>query len=169
MARFKTSVSSPAGVQRVFDELAAFQNIVRWDPGVLEAKRLDEGPVRIGSSFWLLCAFGPQRIPLTYVIQDFQPPHRMVLEAHTEGFSSLDVITVAAGLKGSVMTYDATLTLHGLRRVMDPLLQLAFGVTARRAEAGLKKTMAALGPDSAGGSAGAAHPDPGHPARVAEG
>lgn len=142
MARFATTVHSSLVAAEAFDLLAHFDSVADWDPGVSEAKRLDEGELRVGSSFHVVAAFGPRRIPLTYVVQELEPGHRVVLEAVSGEFTSYDVITAvpeAAG--GSAVTYDATLTLHGWRRPADLALQAAFLVVGKRAEAGLRKAL----------------------------
>ena len=141
MARFVTTVESALPAGEAFDLLANFDSVADWDPGVSAAERLDADPVRVGSAFLVTVVFGPQRIPLTYVVRDLHPGERVVLQAVTADFISHDVITVAPTAEGSLVTYDATLTLQGVRRVADPLLHLAFQVIGRRADAGLRAVL----------------------------
>lgn len=141
MARFVTSIESSLSAEAAFDLIANFDTIQDWDPGVTESERLDSGELRVGSAFRVVSAFGPQRIPLTYVIRELQAPERVLLVAETTDFSSHDIITVEPTEKGSVLTYDATLTLHGFRKLADPALKLAFLVIGKRAEAGLQKAL----------------------------
>ncbi len=143
MARFATTVESPLPAADAFDLLAHFDSVADWDPGVVRAERLDAGELRVGSAFLVTAAFGPRRIPLTYVVRDLQPGRRVVLDAVTGDFTSHDVISVEPQGTGSRVTYDAELTLHGWRRPADPFLQIAFQVIGRRADAGLR---AALNP-----------------------
>ena len=50
---------------------------------------------------------------------------------------SLDTITVEGDEEGSVVTYDAELTLKGPLQVFDPLLRLAFNRIGDKAARGL--------------------------------
>jgi hypothetical protein len=49
MARFVDAIDLPLPIERVFDYLADFSHTAEWDPGVVEARQLDEGPVRLGA------------------------------------------------------------------------------------------------------------------------
>lgn len=141
MARFVTTVESSLSAGEAFDLLANFESVADWDPGVSQARRLDTGDLGVGSEFAVVAVFGPRRLPLTYVVQELEPGRRVVLQARTGEFTSYDVITVEPTDAGSRVTYDAELTLHGWRRPADPLLQAAFAVIGRRAEAGLRKAL----------------------------
>jgi hypothetical protein len=56
-----------------------------------------------------------------------------------------DTITVRPGPRGAEVSYEAELTLHGLARIMDIPLHLAFQRIGRRAEEGLRDELARLG------------------------
>ena len=142
MARYLTSIESKATADDAFDLIADFSRITAWDPGVVSGKRLDDGPIAVGSRFEVLSAVGPRRIPLTYEVLEWDRPHRAVLQARTRDFTSYDVITVAdlAG-SGSEVTYEANLSLHGVRRLADPLLRVALQIIGRRAEGGIRRAL----------------------------
>ena len=146
MAHFATTVSSRLQPAASFDLLAHFESVADWDPGVAAAHRLDEGELLVGSSFLVTIVFGPRKLPLTYVIRELVPDQRVVLEAVSNDFTSYDVITVQPEGAGSLVTYDATLRLHGWRRPADLALQASFAVVGKRAEAGLRR---ALNPQAA--------------------
>ena len=141
MARFVTTLESSLSTQEAFDLLANFESVADWDPGVSAAERLDTGELRVGSAFQVVATFGPRRLPLTYVVRELVPGDRVVLQAVTNEFTSHDVITVGSGPLGSIVTYDATLTLHGWRRPAAPILNTAFAVIGKRAEAGLRRAL----------------------------
>jgi hypothetical protein len=141
MARFTTTIDSTLPSGDAFALLAHFDSVADWDPGVSAAERLDDGPLRIGSAFLVTSVLGPWRLPLTYVIRDLDPGRRVVLRAVTADFVSHDVITAEPAGEGSRVTYDAALSLQGWRRLGDPLLQLAFGVIGKRADAGLRMAL----------------------------
>jgi uncharacterized protein YndB with AHSA1/START domain len=144
MARFTTTISSPASAEEVFSYLSAFDSIAEWDPGVSAAKQVGDGPVEVGTVFEVTSVTGPWSIPLRYEVVELGPGHRIALRAETADFVSYDVITVTETDSGSAATYDADLALRGVRRPFDPFLRLVFTVIGRRAEAGLRQRLATL-------------------------
>ena len=97
-------------------------------------------------------AFG-QELPLDYQIVQYDPPSRVVLEAENDNLRSVDTITFEKTARGARLTYDANLTLKGIRYVGDFALHLAFQWIGRRALEGLR---AALDEDRASYSSRAA-------------
>jgi hypothetical protein len=61
----------------------------------------------------------------------------VVAVASSSKLTSVDTITVVPDADGSVVTYDAQLTLSGVLKVADPLLALAFKRIGDRAAKGL--------------------------------
>ncbi len=145
MARFVTTVESTAPPKAAFDLVADFSNIMSWDPGVSSAERLDDGPLGVGSRFRVVSVFGPRRLPLEYEVLEWIAPSFAVLQASNRDFTSHDVISVARTPKGSAVTYDADLRLHGARRIFDLPLIAAFQVIGRRAGSGMRRELNKLG------------------------
>jgi hypothetical protein len=141
MARYCATVPSTLPAPQAFDLLANFDSVQEWDPTVPQAERLDQGDLGVGSVFRVVVAFGPRKMPLTYVVREFEPEQRVRLEAVTELFTSDDVITVVPTPLGSTVTYDANLIMHGPARPADPLVQAAFRVLGKGAEAGLQRVL----------------------------
>ncbi len=56
-------------------------------------------------------------------------------------FTSIDLITVQTDDEGTLVTYDAELTLNGVLGLADPLLRLAFGRIGDKAAAGLREAL----------------------------
>ena len=137
MAKAHGTVSSPLDPGTVFSRLADFSSTVQWDPGVVEAERLTDGPVELGARFRVVAAFMGSRSELVYEVTEFDPGKRVVLRGENARVVSVDVITVEPKGDGSTVTYDADLTLKGPMKIADPLLGLAFGRIAEKALAGL--------------------------------
>jgi hypothetical protein len=51
MARYTATVETPRTRRDVAAYLSDFSTTQEWDPGVVEAQRLDDGPVGVGSRF----------------------------------------------------------------------------------------------------------------------
>ena len=155
MARFVDAVDLPIPIQQVFDYLADFSRTAEWDPGVVHAERLTEGPVGLGSRFRVEVAFLGRTSSLEYEIVDWDPPSRLVLVGGDEAVRSVDEITLVSRAGGTRVTYEAALELAGFRRLADPLLDLLFQRIGRIAMRGLRERLGspvskAAAPEAAG-------------------
>lgn len=151
MADYQVTVRAPGRADRVFDYLARFSNAAEWDPGVRSARMTTPEPVALGSQFALQVVFLGRTIPMTYRIVEFEPGRRVALQA-TDPLLSEDTITVQPAGDGCDVTYEARLTLTGVRRVADPLLGLVFRRIGDRAARGLATSLASLAAESEGQS-----------------
>src|SRR5215469_6157531 len=143
MAQYQATIESRRSAGETFDYLATFSNAVDWDPGVLAAENLDPGPVGVGTRFRLVVPFLGRRMPLTYEVTRYVPGHAVNLAAVNGIVRATDRIVVTGGTDGSVVRYEAEVRLRGPLRVLHPLLRPGFRAVARRAAAGLARTLSA--------------------------
>ena len=144
MARYVATLESPRTQEDVFAYLSDFSTTQEWDPGVAEARRLDEGPIAVGSRFNVVAEFMGRKTPLVYAVVAYDAPHSITLRGDNATVVSLDTIAfepTAAG--GTRVSYDADLTLKGPLGIGDPLLKLVFNRIGDRAVAGLRKVLGA--------------------------
>ncbi|MFZ1062149.1 MAG: SRPBCC family protein [Acidimicrobiales bacterium] len=141
MARYTTSIESSMTPSDAFSYMAAFENVAQWDPGVVEAQRLTDGPVRLGTEFRVLTKTGKRRIALTYRVSEFEEGSRLVLRAVTSTLRSVDAIRVDARDGGSMVTYEANLSLQGLLRVANPFLHATLNKIGDQAREGLRRVL----------------------------
>jgi len=142
VARYVDAIDLPRSVEEVFDYLADFSRTAEWDPGVVEARRLTPGKVRLGSSFRVIVSFLGRRVPLVYRITEFERPSRLVLSGGDSSLRSIDEITFVPRPGGTRVTYDARLELTGIRRLADPFLDVLFQRIGRSAVRGLSERLA---------------------------
>jgi len=137
MANFSISTTTNRSPEDVFSYLADMSHASEWDPGVLQARRLDEGPLAVGSAFELrLQAFG-QRFTLTYTIAELEPPTKVVLSSENSFVVSRDTITVAANEEGTTtVAYSAELEGKGLAAVAEPLWRFIINSLGQQAAEG---------------------------------
>ena len=135
MARYVTTISSGLPPEAAFAYMADFSNVPHWDPSVSRAERVDD------STFDLTVRFGGRDVDLRYRIVEQEPPHRVVLEAPGAGFTSRDTITVSPAGGGSEVHYDALLAFHGIRKLLDPVMQRLFKRVGDDAAAGLRRVL----------------------------
>jgi len=143
MAHALKTLSSPKPPQEVFDYLADFVNTQHWDPGITAARRLDDGPIGVGNRFEIDAGFFGRTITMVYETTLFEPPGRFIVRGESSSIVSVDEITVEPQGSGSLITYDAELTLEGALKAFDPALALGFNKVADRAIAGLSTALSA--------------------------
>lgn len=141
MATYRTDIDVDGPVEALFDHVANFSTAQEWDPGVVEARRLDDGPLGVGSEFRVVVSVPGRRLPLHYVVRDYDRPRLVVLEAESSMLRSYDTIRVQPAGDRARVTYEAELTLKGVSRVAEPLLRLAFRRIGDRAAAGLRESL----------------------------
>lgn len=138
MAGYVTTVRTPRPPEETFALMADLSNFEQWDPGVRRSVQVKgDGPVPDGE--WEVTVAGfPRDTTLRYRTLHHEAPRRVVVRADSKLFASVDEIVVepdAGG--GSVVTYDAELTLNGPLRIFDLGLRPVFDRIGDRAAAGL--------------------------------
>ena len=140
MARYLVRVRSPKSQAEAFAYMADLANFAEWDPGVTRVEQVEgQGP---GPDSVYDVTVKGMRSPLRYRTTSYAAPTSVVARAESRLLTSLDTITVEGDGGGSVVTYDAVLTLNGPLGIADPLLRLGFGRIGDRAAAGLIRALA---------------------------
>jgi carbon monoxide dehydrogenase subunit G len=142
MAHYRASIDIQQPREEVFTYLSDFSTAREWDPGVVEAKRLNGQAIGEGTEFRLVAEFLGRKNELTYRIVEYDPPHAVTFLGENATVVSRDRITFESTAEATRVTYDADLALKGLLRIADPLLALAFNRVGDRALAGLRRTLA---------------------------
>ena len=141
MAHYRASLDTKQPRAEVFAYLSDFSTTREWDPGVVDAERLNGQTVGEGSEFRLVARFLGRKNELTYRIVEYDPPVAVTLLGANATVVSRDRITFEITTQGTRITYDADLALKGLLRIADPILGLAFTRVGDRAVAGLRRTL----------------------------
>ena len=109
-------------LDEVFAYVADFSNSAEWDPGVAHARRLDDGPLGVGSRFHVEVKFGGTTSPMTYEILTYEPERRVVLEGKGERVTAVDDIRFRREDDVTVVDYTADLDFKGLLGLVAPFL-----------------------------------------------
>ena len=124
-----------------FDFIADFANASAWDPGTATSRRIDDGPIRIGSRFALGVRMAGAVRPMDYRIVELEPGRRVVLEGSGSGVEATDTISFEPSSRGTRIEYRADIRLVGWRRLLEPLAGGAFARIAREARDGMQRTL----------------------------
>jgi len=142
MPRYQTSVRTPWAPQRAFEYMSDLENFDEWDPGTQSAVRVVGSAPGLGTAYDLVVRTAGRAMTLRYETTEFEAPRRLTAQADTGTLRSLDIITVEATPDGgSIVTYDANISLKGLAKLGTPLLALAFQRIGDQAAAGLRQAL----------------------------
>ena len=132
----------PGPIDEVFDYLADFSTSAEWDPGVVSARRLDDGPVRAGSRFDVQVRFAGRTLPMTYRVTRADRPTRLELTGVSPRSTACDVIALDPDGEGHTrVTWTLEVTLTGWSRLAEPLLGPLLRRLGRKAMDGLAVTL----------------------------
>ena len=95
----------------------------------------------------MISSFLGREIPLVYEIIEIDPPRRVLLRAETSTMTSLDEMTfdLRPG-GGTIVTYDADLTMKGIAKLAELPMRLAFRRLGDNARDGLRNRLAEAPP-----------------------
>jgi carbon monoxide dehydrogenase subunit G len=158
MTTLREQIATTLPPAAVFDYISDFQSAAEWDPGVAHARRLDEGPVGVGTRYELGVRMGGRVIPMTYRITHFERPSRVVLEGEGANVTAVDDIRFVPAIHGTLVDYTADIRLRGWLRLVQPFLGRAFAKIGRDASTGMTHTLAAR---AKAAERGGAEPGPG--------
>lgn len=139
--RVRKEIQVARPLSDAFAYVADFSNSAEWDPGIPEAKRITDGPVRQGSEFEVVALFRGKRQRFHYVVTAFEAENRVVLTGEGEKARSVDEITFEPAGAGTRIVYVADIRLRGIARVAGPLLAPTMNRMADDALAGLKSVL----------------------------
>lgn len=142
MAHYRASIDIPQPREDVFVHLSDFSTTREWDPGVVEAERLNVKQwAREPSSGWSPSS-SVARTSLTSRIVEYDPQRAMTFLGENATVVSRDRITFESATAGTRVTYDADFALKGLLRIADPGLAVSFNRVGNGALAGLRRRLA---------------------------
>jgi carbon monoxide dehydrogenase subunit G len=137
MARYVVHVRSPRPTADAFAYMADLANFAEWDPGVENVEQVQGDGPGPDAAFDVTVKGIGRSLTLRYHTTHHDPPTTIVARAQSRLLTSLDTVTVREDGAGSVVTYDAELTLNGLFGLADPFLGLGFKRIGDRAAEGL--------------------------------
>ncbi len=141
MIRLKESIRVDRPIGDVFRYAADFENVEQWDPGVTESRKVSSGPVREGTEYRVVAKSGPSRIPMRYVVTDYSPPNRVVLEGEGKRIRAIDSITFEQEGSGTKITYEADLSFSGLLGSAEPMMRGTLDRVGKKAVEGLRSAL----------------------------
>lgn len=141
MARYTGTILTPKPADDVYDYMADFRSVERWDETVTEAKLLGNQEPGKGARYSVTFKLAGRENTFEYETLAAERPHRVLLRADSGSVTSLDEITVREVAEGTELVYDAKLEPKGLTRLMDPVLNVLFKRLGDNAAKGLAREL----------------------------
>lgn len=126
--------------ERAFDYLADFRTTEQWDPGTVRTTRV-AGSGGVGTTYHNTSRFNGRETELTYVVQEWARPDRVVLRGENRTIVAHDAMTFHAESHLTRVTYRAEFQLKGLARLAEPFLRRSFDRLGDAAEEGLRNAL----------------------------
>ena len=139
MARIAGEVVIEASVEEVFDLVADERNEPKYNPRIVSAEKLSEGPVGEGSRFVAQPKGMGTRGRMTLEILDYDRPHRLHNRVSSSYLEVDGTLTFEEAAGGTRLRWDWDMALIGPMKVMSPLLALVGPSWERRNWLGLKQ------------------------------
>ena len=139
MARIAGSITIDAPVEEVFDLVADERNEPRYNPRILRAEKVTEGPVGKGSRFVAEPRSVGVKGAMTLEVLDYERPHRLHNVIRSPYLQVEGALTFADVAEGTRLSWDWDMALVGPMRLVSPLLAAIGPRWERRNWVGLKE------------------------------
>lgn len=122
----------------VFAHVAEFANIEKWDPGVQQSVKQTPGTTGVGTVYDLVLNYAGRQMPMTYTVTEYEPNRLIVLEGTGARVKAVDTISFEPWSTGTLVTYEADLSLTGFARLFQPFMTSRFEAIGQAAGNGLR-------------------------------
>ncbi|GLW90096.1 SRPBCC family protein [Actinokineospora globicatena] len=126
MVDVERSFTVQAEPEAVVDYLKDFARTEEWDPGTVSCRRVDEGPIRVGSTWHNVSKFLGSETELTYQLT-VSEPRRLQFVGKNDTATSTDDIRVGPGERPgeTQLVYHAHIEFHGAAKLATPVAKIA--------------------------------------------
>jgi carbon monoxide dehydrogenase subunit G len=143
MITLRERIEVAASPEEAFRFVSDFANLPTWDPSARRATRRGDGPLGVGSTFDIVVAFGGGEVPMSYTIEEYEPPRRVVLTGESARVGAVDTIEFEAAGPRTIVRYTAAFQLRGMLRFASLLVRPRLRGLARNAMDGLQRELGA--------------------------
>ena len=138
MTRLSETASTSLSPAEAFAAVGDFENIDQWDPGVTSSVKRTPGEVGVGTVYDLELTYRDRALQMSYTVTELIDGERIVLEGTGGVVHAIDVISFEPNDGGTLVTYQADLTLTGIARIFQPLLNGRLAAVGEAAGHGLR-------------------------------
>ena len=149
MQRVERTARIPAPPSEVFAYLADLDNLAEWQSGIVSAERVDDGPMRVGSSARVTRELMGQRLAVPLTVTDYDPPGRLGIASEVSGVKAAATLDMTPAEDGAATDVSFAMEIRGsgMTSFMEPMIA---GAARGDIEASLVKLQARFTTDAAG-------------------
>ena len=118
---FENALTIRRPPHEVFQYLAAFENVPRWNYAIVETQKTSEGPVGVGATYRQTRSI-PSPAEETFTVTEFDPHKRLAIHGDLGPFQGTLTYELDEVPGGTQLTNRADLEGKGLAKVAAPLL-----------------------------------------------
>lgn len=118
--QFANSVTIQRSPHDVFEYLAKFENVPRWNYAIVETHKTSEGPVGVGSTYRQIRSL-PSRSEEEFEVTEFEPGKKLAIRGTLGPFEGTLTYLLESIDDGTRLTNEADLEGHGLMRLAAPI------------------------------------------------
>ncbi len=122
MIELKRTTTVGLSPDAVVAYLADFTNAEEWDAGTKSCTRLDDGPVKVGSTWRNVSEFRGKETELRYTLTRLEP-RRLTFTGENKTVSSTDDMTFTSDGTGTRVHYLARFRFKGLAALAGPFVK----------------------------------------------
>ena len=118
--RYASTISIRANPTAVFDYLAQFENVPRWNYAIAETHKTSAGPVGVGTTYRQRRTL-PRPAEEAFAVIEFERPVRLAVEGEFGPFSGVLRYTLEPDGNATILTNEAELAGRGLASLLGPV------------------------------------------------
>lgn len=138
MHTYQETIEVAAPLDEAFMYVADFRTATEWDPGIVQSRRVNNGPIGKGATYDVTAVIRGNRVPLRCEIVEYEENRRLLIHAAGAKARSADELRFEEAGDGTRIAYRAVLTMKGLYRLTEPFVGRTLDAMGARALAGLK-------------------------------
>jgi carbon monoxide dehydrogenase subunit G len=127
MQRVERTARIPAAPSELFAYLSDLGNLAEWQTGIVSAERVDDGPMRVGSSARVTRELMGQRLAVPLTVTDYEPPTRLGIASEVSGVKAAAMLelTPADGEVATDLAFAMEIRGSGMTSFMEPMIASA--------------------------------------------
>jgi hypothetical protein len=141
MARYRCRIRTPRTPVDAFEYMADVRNFESWDPGVVSVTLVAGEAASADAMYDVVTSNGGREMTFRYSVTAFDRPVGYTIVGRKTPFTSTDVIGVEPADDGSIVNYEAELTMPFPLSLADRWLQGVFDRIGDAAAAGLARAL----------------------------
>jgi len=124
--RFSNTVTIQRSSHDVFEYLAHFENVPKWNYAIVETSKTSDGPVRVGTTYKQKRSL-PSPSEEAFRVIEFEPDARLAIHGDLGPFEGTLTYELESVPEGTRITNSADLAAHGLLKLAAPLASSRVG------------------------------------------